>query len=115
MRMPLGLRIRSFLAMRLGSDERRKAMMRELGRRKRYTQPRETIAWHPTVDAERCDGCGGCVSFCPRSVYAKEPGPARVINPQSCVLLCSRCAERCPRKAISFPVAADFRRYVYYV
>jgi ferredoxin len=32
--------------------------------------PREEIRWSPTVVADRCMGCGLCVTSCGREVYA---------------------------------------------
>ena len=26
--------------------------------------PREEIAWHPSIDSEKCTGCGMCVVSC---------------------------------------------------
>ena len=115
MNMPIGLRVKSGIVFALGTKEKRRAMMRELGARRRYTQPRESIPWHPRIDAGLCTGCGVCLAFCPKGVFGREPAQAVVENPASCVLLCSRCAKRCPAGAIAFPRAEEFRKYVYYV
>jgi NAD-dependent dihydropyrimidine dehydrogenase PreA subunit len=115
MSMPLGLKLKSMLVFAFGNKASRGALMRELASRRRYTQPRDTIPWHPTVDAERCTGCGVCLSFCPKGVFSEEEKKVVVRNPTSCVLLCSHCTKLCPVHAISFPKAKDFRKYVYYV
>jgi ferredoxin len=32
--------------------------------------PRQEIQWYPTIVAERCIGCGLCVTSCGKNVYA---------------------------------------------
>ncbi|GAB4575564.1 MAG: ferredoxin family protein [Anaerolineae bacterium] len=67
--------------------------------------PREEIDWFPTVVAERCIGCGLCVTSCGRKVYGfdYEANVAVVDNPLNCMVGCSTCATVCPREAIEFP------------
>lgn len=71
--------------------------------------PREEIQWFPTVDAERCTGCGVCISFCPSKVYQEKDGKASVTNPYGCVAGCSGCVFQCPAQAIAFPSLAALR------
>ncbi|MEX1253239.1 MAG: FAD-binding oxidoreductase [Dehalococcoidia bacterium] len=67
--------------------------------------PRETIEWHPTVDADACIGCGTCVTGCSRMVYRYdfERRKAVVADPLNCMVGCTTCANTCPTHAISFP------------
>ncbi len=67
--------------------------------------PREEISWYPTIDAEKCEGCGACVEFCKYDVLEinESAGKARVKNPYNCPVLCQACASLCPVNAISFP------------
>lgn len=67
--------------------------------------PREEIAWYPSVVAERCLGCGFCVTSCGRRVYQfdYEGNVPVVANPFNCMVGCSTCATVCPREAIEFP------------
>ena len=67
--------------------------------------PREQIAWHPTVDAAACIGCGTCVTGCGRLVYRfdYDAKKAVVIDPLNCMVACVTCANTCPTHAISFP------------
>jgi NAD-dependent dihydropyrimidine dehydrogenase PreA subunit len=67
--------------------------------------PREQIPWFPTLYADRCDGCGRCLSFCPEGVFAPTSGGDRVevVEPLACQVGCSACAAVCPRGAIVFP------------
>jgi NAD-dependent dihydropyrimidine dehydrogenase PreA subunit len=67
--------------------------------------PRSEIAWNPTVVAERCAGCGLCVTSCGRGVYAfdYEHRLAVVVAPQSCMVGCTTCATICLQDAIEFP------------
>ncbi len=69
------------------------------------TIPRSKIPWFPAVAAERCDGCGKCLDFCPHGVYARAAGSSAVVvrNPYECVVGCSNCESLCPGRAISFP------------
>jgi len=67
--------------------------------------PREEIDWFPTVVAERCIGCGLCVTTCGRKVYRfdYEHNIVVVTAPYQCMVGCSTCAMICPREAIEFP------------
>lgn len=67
--------------------------------------PREEIEWYPTVVAERCLGCGLCVTSCGRQVYRfdYDANVPVVDNPLNCMVGCSTCATICPRDAIEFP------------
>ncbi|MBC6935409.1 MAG: 4Fe-4S dicluster domain-containing protein [Chloroflexi bacterium] len=67
--------------------------------------PREEIHWNPAIVAERCIGCGLCVTSCGRQVYQfdYEHNVAVVANPLNCMVGCSTCATICPREAIEFP------------
>lgn len=66
---------------------------------------RTSIHWNPTVVADRCIGCGLCVTSCGRKVYQfdYEHNIAVVANPLNCMVGCSTCATICPREAIEFP------------
>jgi NAD-dependent dihydropyrimidine dehydrogenase PreA subunit len=69
---------------------------------------REDIEWFPVVNADLCTGCGVCLLYCHRDVYAFEKnGSGRdaviVKNPYNCVVNCSHCRKYCPAGAISFP------------
>jgi NAD-dependent dihydropyrimidine dehydrogenase PreA subunit len=56
----------------------------------------------PTVDLEKCTGCGTCVQTCPAEVLAVNDGKAKVVKPDEC-LECRACDASCPTNAISFP------------
>lgn len=70
--------------------------------------PREEIQWYPTVDEDKCTGCGVCVDMCHRGVYFFG-GKAKVTNPYRCVVSCTGCASMCPEGAISFPTLVRLR------
>ena len=65
---------------------------------------RDKIKWNPSIDEEKCIGCGLCVSTCGRGVYKfgycrKKP---LVVSPNNCLVGCQTCANLCPAKAIKF-------------
>lgn len=70
--------------------------------------PREEIPWNPTIDLEKCTGCGTCVDFCHHAVYALEGDKAKVSDPLGCVVGCTGCLTKCPTGAISFPDQKEF-------
>ena len=67
--------------------------------------PRGEIVWHPSVVAERCVGCGLCVTSCGRGVYAfdYERNKPAVMAPDRCMVGCTTCATICLQDAIEFP------------
>ena len=73
----------------------------------RITEGEKMAKGRITVDEERCQGCGLCVSFCTNGVIeidsltlnAKGYHPAAAKNPLECTG-CSICALMCPDVAI---------------
>ena len=90
-----------------GADELKRACS-VFGKRLALTSPRTDIRWNPTVDAEKCVGCGVCFRFCSHGVYAMGENTAVVANPTGCVILCHNCASRCPKGAITFPPQTEY-------
>ena len=76
--------------------------------------PREEIDWYPTVVAERCIGCGVCVTSCGRQVFAFdfEENVAVVAHPMQCMVGCTTCATLCTRDAIEFPSRGFIRQLI---
>ena len=76
--------------------------------------PREDIIWNPTVVAERCIGCGLCVSSCGKGVYAfdYEANKPVVAAPQACMVGCTTCAVLCPQDALEFPSVGYVRQII---
>lgn len=76
--------------------------------------PREEIAWSPTVIADRCVGCGLCVTSCGRQVYAFDYEANRpvVVNPLHCMVGCTTCATVCTQDALEFPSRGFIRQVV---
>lgn len=76
--------------------------------------PREEIDWQPTVIADRCVGCGLCVTSCGRGVYAFDYEKNRpvVFNPTMCMVGCTTCATICTQDAIEFPSQGYIRQVI---
>ena len=67
--------------------------------------PREEIEWYPTVNKDKCTGCGMCVTSCGRNVFDFDPDnkKAVVARPLQCMVGCTSCQVWCIYDAISFP------------
>lgn len=84
----------------------------------------------PTVDEEKCTGCGACAKTCPRQLYElRNKGPKVYVacsntqkgalamkNCKSACIGCSKCAKVCPAIQISnnlsyIPQAVDVKEY----
>jgi len=69
--------------------------------------PRSTIKWAPTIDEDKCTGCGMCVVTCgeKRNVfgYDFERRKAVVMYPENCMVGCNNCTVACLWSAITHP------------
>jgi len=54
----------------------------------------------PTIDLNKCEGCGNCIEVCPAGVYEIAGDEANAARPDDC-LDCGACAEECPVQAIT--------------
>ena len=50
-------------------------------------------------DADKCTGCGMCLSVCPHRVFAPHEGKVRITDRDLC-MECGACARNCPFEAI---------------
>lgn len=66
---------------------------------------RSELEWFPTIDYNKCDGCGLCILTCGNDVFRwiKAEEIPKVSNPMKCVVGCTTCSRVCPEDAISFP------------
>ena len=71
--------------------------------------PRKSIEWYPTVDEDKCIGCGMCFATCGKKVYQIVDGKSKAISPYSCMVGCQTCMNLCLYDAITFP-DVDFVR-----
>lgn len=55
---------------------------------------------HPTIDPEKCKGCGKCRKNCPMEAITGAPKQAHVIDPEKCIN-CGACVSNCPFGAIA--------------
>jgi NAD-dependent dihydropyrimidine dehydrogenase PreA subunit len=76
--------------------------------------PREEIKWSPTVVADRCIGCGLCVTSCGRNVYSFDYATKKpvVTAPDMCMVGCTTCATNCTQDAIEFPSVGYIRHLI---
>lgn len=55
---------------------------------------------HPTIDSEKCKGCGKCSRGCPMNAISGELRHPHIIDPEICVN-CGACVNTCPFGAIT--------------
>jgi len=58
------------------------------------------MAFIPTVDQNKCEGCEECVDVCPVDVYEMQDGKSNPVNAEEC-LGCDSCIEVCEPGAIT--------------
>ena len=77
-----------------------------------FGAPRSDIHWGPTVNYDKCIGCGLCYVTCGgRVVYDWDVATNRPIVARfdNCSPGCNTCANLCPAEAITFPDLAAIR------
>ena len=76
--------------------------------------PRAELDWHPTIDEDRCTGCGLCVTSCGRDVfgYDETQRKAVVARPLQCLVGCTSCESWCVFGAIRFPDKQRVRDFI---
>ena len=55
---------------------------------------------HPTIDPEKCKGCGKCRKNCPMEAITGAAKQVHVIDPEKCIN-CGACVTNCPFGAIT--------------
>ncbi len=58
------------------------------------------MAFNPTVDEDKCEGCEECVDVCPVEVFEMVDGKSSPVNAEEC-LGCESCVEVCEPGAIT--------------
>jgi len=54
----------------------------------------------PTIDMERCTGCGLCVEYCPTQAVIMRQQQPIIHKPRQCAY-CGLCEDSCPEDAIT--------------
>ncbi len=73
---------------------------------------RTEINWFPTINYDKCAGCGICFISCGRRVFDWDTEKDRpyVARPYNCMVACQTCANICPCGAITFPEIDTIRK-----
>ncbi|MFH1302071.1 MAG: ferredoxin [Planctomycetota bacterium] len=58
------------------------------------------MAFIPTVNEDKCEGCEECVDVCPVEVFEMVDGKSSPVNAEEC-LGCESCIEVCEPGAIT--------------
>ena len=73
------------------------------------------MAYLYVIDADRCKGCGLCVTVCPKNVLeiskkvnTKGYFPAYQARPEDCIT-CALCCTMCPDVAITITEVAEVK------
>ncbi len=78
--------------------------------------PRKKIPWFPTIDYEKCHGCGKCLDYCKLGTFEsqEESGKQMILlkNPYNCVVLCAGCDSICPEGAIKHPSKRETQKTI---
>jgi formate hydrogenlyase subunit 6/NADH:ubiquinone oxidoreductase subunit I len=54
----------------------------------------------PSIDLNRCTGCGLCVEYCPTNAVEMVASRPAIVRPPDCAY-CGLCEEICPVEAIA--------------
>jgi len=73
-----------------------------------------TYKYYPRValDEKKCNGCGECVTFCPKGVYEKKGTKVEVVDELKCTL-CMDCIDHCPIKPSPITVDWDGNSFIF--
>ena len=64
-----------------------------------YLKDVVTLAHEP----ETCNGCGACLSVCPRQVFRRSDGKIEIGKRDACIE-CGACQRNCPQGAVTVRV-----------
>ena len=75
---------------------------------------RKEIEWHPSINYDKCIGCGLCFATCGRRVFDWDRDKKRpyVAQPNNCMVACTTCGTLCPQGAIEFPPRESIQKLV---
>lgn len=58
------------------------------------------MAFKPTVDRNKCNGCEECLEACTAGVFEMHSGTAEAVRPDDCVG-CESCIDTCEQDAVT--------------
>ncbi|MBS7626360.1 DNA-directed RNA polymerase subunit D [Candidatus Bathyarchaeota archaeon] len=67
-----------------------------------------------TITPKKCDGCGGCVKYCPQKILYLADGKLQVRNSENCTL-CSECVRHCPRKPSPINLSWSEEDFIFHI
>jgi NAD-dependent dihydropyrimidine dehydrogenase PreA subunit len=75
---------------------------------------RKEIEWYPTIDHDKCAGCGLCFVTCGRRVFDFDTQLSKPVvkYKYNCLVGCQTCANLCPTNAITFPEVPMMKKLV---
>ena len=78
-----------------------------------HGKPRSNIQWEPSIDEDKCTGCGMCIVTCgeKRNVfgYDFDRKKAVVMYPENCMVGCNNCTVGCLWGAITHPDVSEVK------
>lgn len=66
------------------------------------------------INLKRCDGCGECIKYCPKNVFATDNSKPVVKNEINCTL-CNECIRHCPIEPSPIKIGHDDSSFLFYI
>ncbi len=66
------------------------------------------------INLNRCDGCGECIKYCSKNVFATKNSKPEVKNEINCTL-CNECIRHCPIEPSPIKIDYDDSSFLFYI